>query len=382
MNARDSSNRLSELLRRERHAMAAFLVALADFDAKRLWLELGYPSLFTYLNRELGLSKSAAFYRKTAAELIQRFPELVEPLEDGKLCLSTVGELAQVLTPENRDQVIPRFLHLSKQEARSVVAELKPVERPPRREVVTTVRLAAAAPPSARDPEPAAALELGALATARVIAPGSPAELVDAKVDTRTVNAPVSRTTPPTFEPLTAELRRMHLTVTKRLEAKVAAAKEALSHSHPGASTEVILEAALDLLLDRAEKRKGLVEKPRREKRPSRPDHIPAEVKRAVWVRDDGCCRWALENGGTCGSRHRLQYDHIQPKALGGKSTIENVRLLCARHNLLAARKIFGDAWMDSYAPARKATAATGRRDAGSAGACAEVPAAALTGPT
>ncbi|BDG01978.1 hypothetical protein AMOR_09740 [Anaeromyxobacter oryzae] len=50
--------------------------------------------------------------------------------------------------------------------------------------------------------------------------------------------------------------------------------------------------------------------------------------------------------------------------------------------NLLAARKIFGDAWMDRYAPARKATAATGRRDAGSAGARSEVPAAALTGPT
>ncbi|BDG04235.1 HNH endonuclease [Anaeromyxobacter oryzae] len=195
------------------------------------------------------------------------------------------------------------------------------------------------------------------------------------------MNAQISRKAP-TFEPLTADLRRMHLTVTKRFEAKVAAAKEALSHSHPGASTEVILEAALDLLLDRAKKRKGLVEKPRREKRPSRPDHIPAEVKRAVWVRDGGCCRWALENGGVCGSRQRLQYDHIQPKALGGKPTIENVRLLCARHNLLAARKIFGDAWMDRYAPASKATAATGRRDGGSAGARSEVPAAALTGPT
>jgi hypothetical protein len=37
--------------------------------------------------------------------------------------------------------------------------------------------------------------------------------------------------------------------------------------------------------------------------------------------------------------------------ALGGPSTIENVRLLCARHDLLHARRIFGDAWMDRYAP-------------------------------
>ncbi|BDG02657.1 HNH endonuclease [Anaeromyxobacter oryzae] len=362
MNARDSSARLSDLLRREHHAMAEFLVALAHFDEKQVWLELGYPSLFTYLHRELGLSKSAAFYRKTAAELIQRFPEIVGPLEHGRLCLSTVGELAQVLTPENRNEVIPRFFHLSKQEARAVVAELKPVERPPQREIVTTVRAAAAAATPARAPEPAAALELCALAPACVVAPGSPAELLDANVPARNVNAPIFRADQPTFEPLTAELRRMHVTVTKRFEAKVTAAKDALSHTHPGASTEEVLEAALDLLLDRAAKRKGLVQKPRREKRPSKRDHLPAEVKRAVWVRDGGCCQWALEAGGICGSRHRLQYDHIHPKALGGPSTIENVRLLCGRHNLLSARRIFGDAWMERFAPARKATAAEGRR--------------------
>ena len=66
------SNRLAELLRREHHALAEFLVALADFDRARHWLELGYTSCFYFLHRELGLSKGAAFYRKTAAELIQR----------------------------------------------------------------------------------------------------------------------------------------------------------------------------------------------------------------------------------------------------------------------------------------------------------------------
>jgi len=39
------------------------------------------------LHRELGLSKGAAFYRKTAAELVQRYPEVIEPLRQGKLCM-------------------------------------------------------------------------------------------------------------------------------------------------------------------------------------------------------------------------------------------------------------------------------------------------------
>lgn len=68
--ARDLSARLADLLRRERHALAEFLVALADFDRRRLWLDLGHASLFNFLHRELGLSKGAAYYRKAAAELV------------------------------------------------------------------------------------------------------------------------------------------------------------------------------------------------------------------------------------------------------------------------------------------------------------------------
>ncbi len=124
--ARDLSARLAELLQRERAALAEFLVALADFDRKRLWVELGHASLFYFLHRELGLSSGAAFYRKTAAGLIQRFPELVDPLRDGRLCLTSVVELAKVLTPENRDDVLPRFFHLSKSGAKAVSAALRP----------------------------------------------------------------------------------------------------------------------------------------------------------------------------------------------------------------------------------------------------------------
>ncbi|MGE5047362.1 MAG: HNH endonuclease, partial [Deltaproteobacteria bacterium] len=64
--ARVQAGRLADLLRRERAEMAEFLLALAEFDEQRGWLELGYSSLFYFLHRELGLSKGAAHYRKTA----------------------------------------------------------------------------------------------------------------------------------------------------------------------------------------------------------------------------------------------------------------------------------------------------------------------------
>ena len=47
------------------------------------------------------------------------------------------------------------------------------------------------------------------------------------------------------MEPLTADLRRIHVTVSKAFMEKVAAARAGLSHAHPGASMEQVLDAAL-----------------------------------------------------------------------------------------------------------------------------------------
>jgi hypothetical protein len=139
--AQDLTLRLQDLLRREHGALADFLLAVAEFDRRSSWLDLGYASLFDYLHRELGLSKASTFLRASAARLIQKFPDVIEPLRDGRLCLSTMGELSKALTPENRDEVLPRFFHLSKREAKAVAAAVRPDEAPPRREVVTTIRI-------------------------------------------------------------------------------------------------------------------------------------------------------------------------------------------------------------------------------------------------
>lgn len=61
---------------------------------------------------------------------------------------------------------------------------------------------------------------------------------------------------------------------------------------------------------------------------------IPTEVKRLVWVRDGGKCV-------TCGASDELHFDHDLPYSKGGSSiTAENVKLLCARHNLEKSDKI------------------------------------------
>ncbi|GAB2468823.1 hypothetical protein GCM10011375_29730 [Hymenobacter qilianensis] len=55
---------------------------------------------------------------------------------------------------------------------------------------------------------------------------------------------------------------------------------------------------------------------------------IPTSVKLEVWKRDNGKCT-------QCGSDDNLHFDHILPFSKGGTSLrSDNIRLLCARHNL------------------------------------------------
>jgi hypothetical protein len=336
--------RLASLLRQEHHALADFLVALAGFDQRRGWLELGYSGLFPFLNRELGLSKAAAFFRMTAAGLIQRFPELVEPMRDGRLCMTSMASLAKVLTPENRAEVLPRFFHRSKQEAAAIAAELCPEVSPPTRTVVTAVpfRALPVASATARDP-----VRAGAGFAAK---PPGPEGTSQAPAAEPSLPAPPR---PMAIEPLTATQVRLHLTVSPEFLEKLEAVRLALSHSMPGASVEEAITAAFDLVLQRDAKRKGLVERPR----PAPPEeraepgaaHIPTAVRREVWERDGGCCQWKTDSGEVCGSRLRLQLDHRVMRVEGGRATSPNVRLLCALHNRLAARERLGDRLMDRY---------------------------------
>ena len=53
---------------------------------------------------------------------------------------------------------------------------------------------------------------------------------------------------------------------------------------------------------------------------------IPSEVRREVWRRDGGKCV-------KCGSRERLEYDHIIPVTKGGSNTARNIELLCETCN-------------------------------------------------
>jgi hypothetical protein len=310
MNAREWSLRIAELLRRERASVVDVLLALVEFDRLAMYRQLGHASLFDFLHKELGLSRGMAHYRVTATRLMERFPEVVEPLRDGRLCISSVIELGKVITEANRAEVLPKFFDMSRQEAKQVAAEFLPAAVVPVRTVVTSGRASST-------------VELGLT--------GVRTAIVQSQVE-RPV-APAPRTV---VEPLTREESRMHVTVSPPFLALLKKARAGQSHVQPGATDEQVLTAALELLIAQQAKRRA---------------SVPPRVKREVMKRDEGKCTWPLASGGVCGSMVRLEVDHVVPRGKGGPSSVDNCRILCRAHNLEAARMSYGDDRMDLFAP-------------------------------
>jgi hypothetical protein len=87
-------------------------------------------------------------------------------------------------------------------------------------------------------------------------------------------------------------------------------------------------------------------------------------MKRAVWERDGGRCTFVAESGHRCESRKRLEFDHIDPVAIGGEATVDNIRLRCRAHNQYEAESIFGAGFMETKREAAKEAAEKRERTA------------------
>jgi len=70
-----------------------------------------------------------------------------------------------------------------------------------------------------------------------------------------------------------------------------------------------------------------------RNEKQSKRECIPESVRVEVWRRDAAKCV-------RCGSRERLEFDHIIPVSLGGSSTARNVQLLCESCNRMKGASV------------------------------------------
>ncbi len=367
LDARSLARRLGELASEERHVQVEFLLHLDEFDRRRAWLELGYGSLWTWCLEVLHLREGAAGRRINAMRVLRRFPGLAGALRDGRLCLSTLALLGQVLTEENAEELVARAAFQTMAEVDHLVASLKPRQAP--REGIR------------RLPEPATAESAIAEPAGTAGEAASPVNAPPSLATPQALTLPVSASEFSVPGPLDANRPRAEMravsegqwslraTIGRACKDDLETLTMLLSHKVPRGDLAAVLHEAIRCGLEKHGRRKGAV-KPARQVAPKAPSKdpaaIPAELRRQVWERDGGRCAFTGPDGKRCGSRWKLEVDHVLPPSRGGASTLGNTRLACAGHNLLYAEQVYGREFMQKYRKG-ESTIAGGSNGAGRA---------------
>jgi hypothetical protein len=157
---------------------------------------------------------------------------------------------------------------------------------------------------------------------------------------------------------LSAARYRVQFTASTALKEKLERARDLMRHRNPNGDIAPIVERAVDLLLEQLMKERfGTAQKPR-PPGASISRRVSNAARRAVLERDGLQCSWVDEQGRRCESRAWLELDHRHPRAKGGGSEPENLRLLCRSHNRLAAEHAYGRETIEAAIAGRRHTAA------------------------
>ena len=348
---------LTRLIGHDRQHEAKVLAHIGEVDARQLYAQAAYSSMFAYCLGELRLSEAEAFRRITAARAARRFPVLLHKVAAGELHLCAIKLLAPRLNDSNCAQLVALATHASKKTVERRLAALFPkklvedsVRKLPARRESTASPLTIR--PDAK-PEAANCLQL----TGALESTASPAVVAEARA--------IPELPRDTVAPLATDRYMIKFTANEALRNKIDRAKELL----PGVGNDLagVFDRALDALIgDLERKRFGskrgakaatkvseLVLEPAtsQSSTPSRKRSrsIPRSVRRAVDRRDGGQCTFARADGLRCSERRRLEMHHVQPFARGGPNTADNLTLRCKTHNLYAAELDFSRRTMQRF---------------------------------
>jgi hypothetical protein len=332
---------LAGLVRRENDLMSDLLAHLAELDERRLYLDLGFSSLFAYCTEALGFCKSSAGRRIAVARVCRKFPEAFGRVARGELQLSVLSLLAQHLNAQNAAELFGACSGRSCEQVEEMLAARFPKAdvRDLIRRLPTRAEVASEAAPdggSDRNAEP--------LANARAAGTAVDARLAG-KLARQDPAIPAQRR----LEPLSPDRFGVHFTADSEFRELLEEVRALASHREPRGDLLRLMKHGLEAYRRELQKQRfGVGRKPRRLRRvgvaetATRSRHVPAAVSRAIYERDGGQCTFCSTDGRRCGARGFLELDHVRPWAAHGESTVGNLRLRCRAHNQHSARSYFG----------------------------------------
>lgn len=213
--------RLRALVARGNEVEADLLAYLGEVDARRLYLEEGCSSMFTYCQRVLHFAEGVAYKRIQAARAGRSHPEILEGVRGGELHLTAVVLLAPKLRNENCAELIAAARHRSADQVKQLLADREPRPAPP-----TFVR---------RIPEPSK--------------PAAAPPALPLAADPPQVPVCPQRPAPKASEPLGAERYRVQFVAERETHAQLEELRALMRHKIPDGDVGKILARAISALL-------------------------------------------------------------------------------------------------------------------------------------
>ncbi len=419
----------------ERAALLDILLYFIEIKSRRLYVSMGYGSLFEFCVDRYRYSRSTAWRRISAARCIERFPRVAEMFLAGELNLSAISMISGILTKEKAGEILSLVGGNPIKDIEVLVARYRPA-RVIRDRIKPVFILN---PDKARGGGGDAGSTHGADGGSKSThGPGGGGGNAGSTSPSGTtpgyVNAPAGGDNAKSSLKIETERKAgcasapgagrdnhgsgsntsgfydaavpERVVVTKKYKIEFAVEpgfikrlKKIITLLSPKFSKGIGLEQVIDILMDeyldhhspesRMKKRARRGEKKNkhneargtdaRSERPAcgvrdtgcgnhgaakrtvkekhvkkstgieRTRHIPRSIRDQVFVRDGGRCTFISKNGKRCGETWNLEIDHIIPYAKGGDHSPENLRLLCAQHNRLAAEDEYGAEHMKKF---------------------------------
>ncbi|MFO7914914.1 MAG: HNH endonuclease signature motif containing protein [Candidatus Krumholzibacteriales bacterium] len=329
----DNKQLLSELCNlndRERKLKVRILFYLREIDRRRLYLELGFSSMFDFCTKHLRYSRSSACRRIKAARCMGRYPEAALLLQSGEINITTLSMVSGILDDSNYQDILEKIRNRSRRDVEMLISGMNP-----QKVIRDRVR-------------PVCVFRKTAEVQSTPTGGSSSERKKSVKSEKQASSTPDVGSSEKKLE---VERRfEVRFSASKDFMNKLKKAKSLLSTRHPkGINLELLFDELLEEYLDNNDPERRVIKNPVPEKaQATHTRHIPQRIKDLVYKRDGGRCSFVSKNGRRCNSTWNLQYDHIIPYARGGDNSPENLRLLCARHNRLMAEREFGKNHIES----------------------------------
>ncbi|MDZ4678633.1 MAG: HNH endonuclease signature motif containing protein [Oligoflexia bacterium] len=274
---------LKKLVSIERKNTGEILHYFYVIQKRRIFADYGYANIYKFGIKELGYTEAETQIRVTSSRLLGEIPELELKLNEGKLSVSMAHTLF------NREKKAENAFSLEKK-----IEVLESFENK-----------------SVKECEK----EIFKVATVMPVAPEK-------------------------VRQVSKELAQITINVPLEFLDEIENLKNIYSNSHPGITTGELLA----MLVKKETQKLDPVREPRKynqvkvRRSASGTNEkckrtISSALKRKVWQKYHSQCSFQTMDGKSCDSKYGLEIDHVRPLALGGETSIDNLRLLCKSHN-------------------------------------------------